>query len=139
MMLIESKNEIRRLKHRLNCFLCLFFRTNDYIKLVTELAQEQNFEATFISIEETTDGDQVQASLQLSTVPAPVAVCYGVGKDVAEAKSEAARNALSYLKFMAKKKVMTSSNGCTSNQGKVYSHDNLKSQPQPQAGVLDGV
>ena len=51
---------------RLNCF---FFRSSDFAKVVTELGQEQNFEATFINIEETTDDDQVQVLLQLSTVP----------------------------------------------------------------------
>ena len=70
-------------------------------------------------------------------------MCYGVGKDAAEAKSDAARNALSYLKFMAKKKVMTSSNGetngCSSNPGKVISSDKLKSQQQARAGILNGV
>lgn len=75
-----------------------------------------------------------------------VSVCYGVGKDATEAKSDAARNALSYLKVMAKKKMTSSAsaseaNGCAANPGKVAaSSDKLKNQQQqPRAGILNGV
>ena len=80
-------------------FPCLF---SDFVKILAELGQEQQFEVTYVDVDEKTDSDEVQCLVQLSTLP--VAVCYGVGEDIISANNDAARNALNYLKMMTKSK-----------------------------------
>ncbi|XP_043219329.1 interferon-inducible double-stranded RNA-dependent protein kinase activator A homolog isoform X1 [Amphibalanus amphitrite] len=63
-----------------------------------ELAHEQNFEVTWVDIDEQTTEGRHHCLVQLSTLP--VAVCYGTGDDPSGAKSDAAHNALEYLKIM---------------------------------------
>merc|ERR1711881_84429 len=74
----------------------------DFVKILADLGQEQQFEVTYVDVDEKSDGDEVQCLVQLSTLP--VAVCYGVGEDIASANNDAARNALNYLKMMTKGK-----------------------------------
>ena len=74
---------------------------------MADLGQEQQFEVTYVDVDERTDGNEVQCLVQLSTLP--VAVCYGVGEDIASANNDAARNALNYLKMMTKMKATTGS------------------------------
>ena len=67
---------------------------------MVDLGQEQQFEVTYVDVDEKTDSGEVQCLVQLSTLP--VAVCYGVGEDITSANNDAARNALNYLKMMTK-------------------------------------
>ncbi|XP_059488357.1 RISC-loading complex subunit tarbp2-like isoform X2 [Neocloeon triangulifer] len=73
----------------------------NYIKFLQEISHEQQFEVTFVDIEEKAKSGAVQCLVQLSTLP--VAVCYGSGPTPKDAQSAAARNALEYLKIMTKK------------------------------------
>lgn len=73
----------------------------NYVQLLSEIAQEQNFEVTYVDIEELSNAGKNQCLVQLSTLP--VAVCYGVGSSSKEAQANAAHNALEYLKIMTKK------------------------------------
>lgn len=73
----------------------------DYVRLLAELGQEQNFEITYVDIEERSATGELQCLVQLSTLP--VAVCYGTGQTQANANNDAARHALNYLKLMTKK------------------------------------
>lgn len=73
----------------------------NYVQFLQEIALEQQFEATYVDIEEKSITGQTQCLLQLSTLP--VAVCYGSGPTSKDAQSRAAQNALEYLKLMTKK------------------------------------
>lgn len=65
-----------------------------------EIANEHQFEVTYVDIEEKTYTGHFQCLIQLSTLP--VAVCQGSGITSKDAQSQAARNALDYLKIMTK-------------------------------------
>lgn len=73
----------------------------NYIQFLQEIAGEQQFEVTYVDIDEKTYSGLSQCLVQLSTLP--VAVCQGCGHDSKEAQASAARNALEYLKIMTKK------------------------------------
>ncbi|KAK9890924.1 hypothetical protein WA026_012265 [Henosepilachna vigintioctopunctata] len=73
----------------------------NFVHFLQELSTEQQFEVTYVDIEEKSTTGQYQCLVQLSTLP--VAVCYGYGKSSKDAQSMAARNALEYLKIMTKK------------------------------------
>jgi len=73
----------------------------DCVRLLAELSSEQNFDVTYVDIEERNANGEVQCLVQISTMP--VAVCHGVGGDQSGANNAAARNALEYLKIMVKK------------------------------------
>ena len=70
------------------------------VERLEEIAGEQQFEVTFVDIEEISKRGLHQCMLQMSTLP--VSVCYGVGDSVGAAKESAARDALDYLKLMTK-------------------------------------
>jgi len=74
----------------------------NYIGMLEDLSKEQSFEVTYVDIEDKTEDGEIQCLVQISTLP--VAVCYGVGKDLDKAKTEAARYALYYLRMMSKKR-----------------------------------
>jgi len=74
----------------------------NYIGMLEDLSKEQSFEVTYVDIEDKTEDNETQCLVQISTLP--VAVCYGVGKDLDKAKTEAARYALYYLRMMSKKR-----------------------------------
>ncbi|KAI8118761.1 interferon-inducible double-stranded RNA-dependent protein kinase activator A homolog isoform X1 [Lucilia cuprina] len=80
---------------------CLKDPKIDYVKLLGEIAHENQFEVTYVDIEEKTFTDKFQCLVQLSTLP--VGVCHGSGTTPADAKKMAAQNALEYLKIMTKK------------------------------------
>ena len=61
----------------------------NYIGMLEDLSKEQSFEVTYVDIEDKTEDGEIQCLVQISTLP--VAVCYGVGKDLDKAKTEAAR------------------------------------------------
>jgi len=84
-------------------------KQGDYIRLLSELGNEQKFEVTYVEIDEKPEEREVHCLVQLSTLP--VAVCYGVGPDKTKAHNDAARNALSYLKIMTKKPTVQQANG----------------------------
>ncbi|KAK7792293.1 hypothetical protein R5R35_004868 [Gryllus longicercus] len=75
--------------------------TFNFVQFLQEIASEQQFEVTYVDIEEKSISGQTQCLVQLSTLP--VAVCYGTGLSSKEAQSRAALNALEYLKIMTKK------------------------------------
>ena len=77
----------------------------DCVRLLAELSAEQNFDVTYVDIEERTANGEVQCLVQISTMP--VAVCHGTGGDQSAANNVAARNALEYLKIMVKKNTPT--------------------------------
>ncbi|XP_037957727.1 interferon-inducible double-stranded RNA-dependent protein kinase activator A homolog [Teleopsis dalmanni] len=80
---------------------CLSNSTHDFMKELAEIANENQFEATYVHIDEKTMSNMFQCLVQLSTLP--VAVCHGTGKSAEEAQHQAARNALEYLQIMTKK------------------------------------
>ncbi|XP_017105530.2 protein Loquacious isoform X2 [Drosophila bipectinata] len=80
---------------------CLKSAKMDYIKLLGEIATENQFEVTYVDIEEKTYTGQFQCLVQLSTLP--VGVCHGTGPTAVDAQRHAAQNALEYLKIMTKK------------------------------------
>ncbi|XP_023160597.2 interferon-inducible double-stranded RNA-dependent protein kinase activator A homolog A isoform X2 [Drosophila hydei] len=80
---------------------CLKSSKIDYIKLLSDIAAENQFEVTYVDIEERTFSSQFQCLVQLSTLP--VGVCHGTGSTASEAQRHAAQNALEYLKIMTKK------------------------------------
>lgn len=73
----------------------------NYVQILQEIATEQQFEVTYVDIEEKTVSGRCQCLVQLSTLP--VAVCFGTGLNPKDAQAKAAHNALQYLKIMTKK------------------------------------
>ncbi|KAJ4430993.1 hypothetical protein ANN_19586 [Periplaneta americana] len=73
----------------------------NFVQFLQEIASEQQFEVTYVDIEEKSITGKSQCLVQLSTLP--VAVCYGSGNSSKEAQASAAQNALEYLKIMTKK------------------------------------
>ncbi|KAL3268628.1 hypothetical protein HHI36_007732 [Cryptolaemus montrouzieri] len=73
----------------------------NFVQFLQEISAEQQFEVTYVDIEEKSLTGKNQCLVQLSTLP--VAVCYGYGKTSKDAQAMAARNALEYLKIMTKK------------------------------------
>jgi RISC-loading complex subunit TARBP2 len=81
--------------------MCLNEKDVNYVQFLHEIAVEHQFEVTYVDIEEKTYSGRCQCLVQLSTLP--VAVCQGSGKTSKEAQTNAAKNALEYLKIMTKK------------------------------------
>lgn len=73
----------------------------DSKNFLEEIGKEQNFDITYVDIEEKSVSDQYHCLIQLLTVP--VTVVYGNGPDVASAQRAAAQKALEHLKVMTKK------------------------------------
>ncbi|XP_014664139.1 PREDICTED: RISC-loading complex subunit tarbp2-like isoform X2 [Priapulus caudatus] len=73
----------------------------NYCQILQEIALEQNFEVTYVDVEEKNIHGQHQCLVQLSTLP--VAVCHGTADNSDDAQAQAAHNALHYLKIMTKK------------------------------------
>ncbi|XP_058156562.1 interferon-inducible double-stranded RNA-dependent protein kinase activator A isoform X3 [Dasypus novemcinctus] len=74
----------------------------DYIQLLSEIAKEQGFNITYLDIEELSANGQYQCLAELST--SPITVCHGCGISCGNAQSDAAHNALQYLKIIAERK-----------------------------------
>lgn len=81
--------------------ICLANNNINYIELLADIALENEFEVTYVDIEEKTFSDQYQCLVQISTLP--VGVCHGSGPTPTDAQRQAAQNALEYLKIMTKK------------------------------------
>lgn len=79
---------------------CLNEQNFNYVQFLHEIAQEHQFEVTYVDIEEKASNGRSQCLVQLSTLP--VAVCHGSGASSKDAQSSAARVALDYLKIMTK-------------------------------------
>ncbi|XP_013106418.1 interferon-inducible double-stranded RNA-dependent protein kinase activator A homolog isoform X2 [Stomoxys calcitrans] len=94
------KNSTGKKLHKLQK-TCLKSPKIDYIKLLAEIANENQFEVTYVDIEEKTFTEQFQCLVQLSSYP--VGVCHGSGPTPGDAQKMAALNALEYLKIMTKK------------------------------------
>ncbi|XP_076326669.1 protein Loquacious-like isoform X1 [Tachypleus tridentatus] len=75
--------------------------TTDFIGLLQDIADEQNFETNYWMLEEKSFDGNYQCLVHLGSLPA--AVCFGVGNSSDEAKENAARNALQYLRIMTRK------------------------------------
>lgn len=73
----------------------------NFVQFLYDIASEQQFEVTYVEVEEKSLSGRCQCLVQLSTLP--VAVCFGTGMSPKEAQSRAAHNALEYLKIMTKK------------------------------------
>ncbi|XP_014211571.1 interferon-inducible double-stranded RNA-dependent protein kinase activator A homolog [Copidosoma floridanum] len=80
---------------------CLNDGDVNLVQFLQEIASEQQFEVTYVDIEEKSINGKCQCLVQLSTLP--VAVCYGSGLTSKDAQAFAAQNALEYLKIMTKK------------------------------------
>ncbi|XP_058794643.1 RISC-loading complex subunit tarbp2-like isoform X3 [Phymastichus coffea] len=80
---------------------CLNDGDVNLVQFLQEIASEQQFEVTYVDIEEKSISGKCQCLVQLSTLP--VAVCYGSGMTSKDAQASAAQNALEYLKIMTKK------------------------------------
>ncbi|XP_043463759.1 interferon-inducible double-stranded RNA-dependent protein kinase activator A homolog isoform X3 [Leptopilina heterotoma] len=80
---------------------CLNDGDVNLVQFLQEIASEQQFEVTYVDIEEKSISGKSQCLVQLSTLP--VAVCYGSGVTSKDAQASAAQNALEYLKIMTKK------------------------------------
>ncbi|EPQ02341.1 Interferon-inducible double stranded RNA-dependent protein kinase activator A [Myotis brandtii] len=74
----------------------------NYIQLLSEIAKEQGFNITYLDIEELSANGQYQCLAELST--SPITVCHGSGISCSNAQSDAAHNALQYLKIIAERK-----------------------------------
>lgn len=81
--------------------MCLNNKEVNYVAFLHEIASEHQFEVTYVDIEEKTYSGRCQCLVQLSTLP--VAVCQGSGATSKDAQTDAAKNALEYLKIMTKK------------------------------------
>lgn len=68
--------------------------------LLKDISTEQDFDVTFVDVEEKSRDDKYHCLVQMSTTP--VAVCYGVAESQKEAKFNAVTNALQYLRLMTK-------------------------------------
>uniref|UniRef100_A0A0A9Z792 Putative RISC-loading complex subunit BRAFLDRAFT_242885 n=1 Tax=Lygus hesperus TaxID=30085 RepID=A0A0A9Z792_LYGHE len=73
----------------------------NFVQFLQEIASEQNFDVTYVDIEEKSISGMFQCLVQLSTLP--VAVVHGSGPSSKDAQTSAALNALQYLKLMTKK------------------------------------
>ena len=69
-------------------------------KLLDNIGKEQEFGVTYVDVEEKSKDNKFHCFVQLSTTP--VAVCYGIGETVEEARVACAKHALSYLRVMTK-------------------------------------
>ncbi|KAF6209125.1 hypothetical protein GE061_014868 [Apolygus lucorum] len=72
----------------------------NFVQFLQEIATEQNFDVTYVDIEEKSISGMFQCLVQLSTLP--VAVVHGSGPSSKDAQTSAALNALQYLKLMTK-------------------------------------
>ncbi|ELW63764.1 Interferon-inducible double stranded RNA-dependent protein kinase activator A [Tupaia chinensis] len=93
----SSGEKINLLKRSL-----LSIPNTDYIQLLSEIAKEQGFNITYLDIEELSANGQYQCLAELST--SPITVCHGSGISCGNAQSDAAHNALQYLKIIAERK-----------------------------------
>ncbi|KAM9803410.1 interferon-inducible double-stranded RNA-dependent protein kinase activator A homolog [Syngnathus typhle] len=71
----------------------------DYVELMTELSKEQNFDVSYLDIDELTANGQYQCLVELST--SPVTIYHGTGISRINAHNAAAHSALQYIKIMA--------------------------------------
>lgn len=83
--------------------LALNMPATNYCQMLQEIAEEQHFEVVYANIPDLTITGYFQCLIQLSCKP--VAVCQGVGLSKDAARSNAAHNALQYLKIMTRKLV----------------------------------
>ncbi|KAE8580789.1 hypothetical protein XENTR_v10024543 [Xenopus tropicalis] len=74
----------------------------DYVKMLNDLAKEQDFRLTYLDIDELSVNGQYQCLAELSTNP--ITVCHGTGVTCGNAHNDAAHNALQYLKIMSLRK-----------------------------------
>ena len=73
----------------------------DFEKYLDEIGEEQEFTITYVDVEEKSKSDKFHCFVQLATNP--VAVCFGIGENsAADARIDAAKNALEYLRIMTK-------------------------------------
>ncbi|XP_054713955.1 RISC-loading complex subunit tarbp2-like [Uloborus diversus] len=73
----------------------------DCLKLLQNIATEQNFDIIYIPIEQRGKNGEYHCLLQITSLP--VAVCFGSATTRDEAKINSARNALNFIQLMCKK------------------------------------
>ena len=67
---------------------------------LSKVSSEQDFDVTYVDVEEKSKDNKCHYFVQLSTNP--VAVCFGIGETPILAKANSAANALQYLRVMTK-------------------------------------
>ena len=65
-----------------------------------KISVEQDFDVTFVDVDEKSKDNKYHYFVQLSTNP--VAVCFGIGETSKMARANSAANALQYLRIMTK-------------------------------------
>lgn len=73
----------------------------NYVQMLEEIAEEQNFSVVYTDLNDITIDSQKQCMVQLGSFP--VAVVHGSGETTDHARYQAAHNALQYLKIMTRK------------------------------------
>ncbi|XP_035223630.1 interferon-inducible double-stranded RNA-dependent protein kinase activator A homolog isoform X1 [Stegodyphus dumicola] len=73
----------------------------DCLKLLQNIATEQNFEIIYIPIEQRGKNGDYHCLLQITSLP--VAVCFGSANTREDAKINSARNALNFIQLMCRK------------------------------------
>ena len=100
---IPNKNG-SKLKYLQDANLDLFSvesNLKDVEEYLEDIGEEQEFTITYVDVEEKSKSDKFHCFVQLATNP--VAVCFGIGeKSAADARKDAAKNALEYLRIMTK-------------------------------------
>ena len=99
----QYSRDIKTLRncHRLNKRLFSSAADDRATSYLKEISEEQDFTVTYVDVEEKSKSDKFHCFIQISTNP--VAVCFGVGEhSAADARIDAARNALEYLRVMTK-------------------------------------
>jgi len=78
-----------------------FDSSEENYNLLEEISDEQGFCVTYVDVEERSKSGKFHCFVQLAT--SPVAVCFGIGiNNAEEARHDAAKNALEYLRIMTK-------------------------------------
>jgi len=78
-----------------------FVASEENYNLLEEISDEQGFSVTYVDVEERSKSGKYHCFVQMATNP--VAVCFGIGvNDATEARHDAAKNALEYLRVMTK-------------------------------------
>lgn len=76
-------------------------KVKDFETYLNDIAEEQEFTVTYVDVEEKSKSDKFHCFVQMATNP--VAVCFGIGeKSATDARTDAAKNALEYLRIMTK-------------------------------------
>lgn len=76
----------------------------NFVQLLEEIAAEQEFEVTYIDIEENGCSNESRCLVKLSTVTPREHICSGTGANPEKARVAAAQKAFQYLRIISKVK-----------------------------------